>query len=93
VRARLVQAPPGVPVGSLVAKGEVDLGFQQLAELIHLDGIDVVGPLPPEIQIITTFSGGVATSCTRPDAVRAWLDFLASPAALAAKRANGMDAA
>ncbi len=93
VRARLVQAPPGVPVGSLVAKGEVDLGFQQLAELIHLDGIDVVGPLPPEIQIITTFSGGVAASCTRPDAVRAWLDFLASPAALAAKRAHGMDAA
>lgn len=93
VRDRLVQAPPGVPVGSLVAKGEVDLGFQQLAELIHLDGIDVVGPLPPEIQIITTFSGGIATSCTRPDAVRAWLAFLASPAALAAKRANGMDAA
>ena len=93
VRGRLVQAPPGVPVGSLVAKGEVELGFQQLAELIHLDGIDVVGPLPPAIQIITTFSGGVATSCTRPDAVRAWLAFLASPAALAAKQANGMDAA
>lgn len=93
VRGRLVQAPPGVPVGSLVAKGEVELGFQQLAELIHLDGIDVVGPLPPAIQVVTTFSGGVASTCTRPDAVRAWLAFLASPAALAAKRANGMEAA
>ena len=93
VRGRLVQAPPGVPVGSLVAKGEVELGFQQLAELIHLEGIDVVGPLPPAIQVVTTFSGGVAATCTRPDAVRAWLAFLASPAALAAKRANGMEAA
>lgn len=93
VRGRLVQAPPGVPVGSLVAKGEVELGFQQLAELIHLEGIDVVGPLPPAIQVVTTFSGGVASTCTRPDAVRTWLAFLASPAALAAKRANGMEAA
>ncbi|WP_240635884.1 substrate-binding domain-containing protein [Caldimonas tepidiphila] len=93
IRDRIVQAPPGVPVGSLVAKGEVELGFQQLSELIHLQGIDVVGPLPDEVQIITTFSAGIAATATQPGAVRALLDFLVSPAAEAAKRGNGMEPA
>jgi molybdate transport system substrate-binding protein len=55
VRSRMVQAPPGVPVGSLVARGEVALGFQQLSELLPLSGIDVVGELPGDIQSITMF--------------------------------------
>jgi molybdate transport system substrate-binding protein len=93
IASRLVQAPPGVPVGSLVANGEVELGFQQLAELIHLPGIDVIGPLPPTIQIITTFSAGLARTSTQPEATRALFDFLASPAATSAKVANGMGAA
>jgi molybdate transport system substrate-binding protein len=93
IRDRIVQAPPGVPVGSLVAKGEVELGFQQLSELIHLQGITVVGPLPAEIQIITTFSAGIAATCAQPDAVQPLLDFLVSPDADTAKRANGMDPA
>ena len=91
IAGRLVQAPPGVPVGSLVASGEVELGFQQLAELIHLPGIDVIGPLPPAIQIVTTFSAGVAGTSTQPEATRALFEFLASPAAAAAKVANGFD--
>ena len=93
IRGRVVQAPPGVPVGTLVAGGEVELGFQQLSELMNLAGIDVLGPLPPAIQIITTFSAGVAAASTQPDAVRALLAFMASPAAQAAKRRNGMEAA
>ena len=93
IKDRIVQAPPGVPVGSLVAKGEVALGFQQLSELIHLPGIDVVGPLPPEIQITTIFSAGVAATCARPEAARAFIAFLASPEAEAAKRRNGMEPA
>lgn len=88
---RIVQAPPGVPVGSLVAKGEVELGFQQLSELIHLDGISIAGPLPPEIQITTTFSAGVCTASTRADAVKAMLAYMASSAAEAAKLRNGME--
>jgi molybdate transport system substrate-binding protein len=93
IASRIVQAPPGVPVGSLVAKGEVALGFQQLSELMHLEGIAVVGPLPPAIQITTTFSAGLCTASTRPAVVRALLDFLASPLAAAVKRRHGMEPA
>jgi molybdate transport system substrate-binding protein len=90
IASKIVQAPPGVPVGSLVAQGKVELGFQQLAELIHLEGIDVVGPLPPAIQVVTVFSGGVATTSARPDDVRAMLAYMASPSAADAKRRQGM---
>ena len=91
IAKRIVQAPPGVPVGSLVAKGEVELGFLQLSELIHLDGISIVGPLPPEIQITTTFSAGVRTASRQADAVREMLAYMASPAAAAAKLRQGME--
>jgi molybdate transport system substrate-binding protein len=93
IAPRLVQAPPGVPVASLVARGDVALGFQQLSELLHVQGIDIVGPLPPSIQITTTFSGGVCATSPRPDAARALLDFMASPATAEAKRRQGMDPA
>ena len=93
IRQRLVQAPPGVPVGLLVARGEVELGFQQLSELMHLDGITVLGTLPADIAFITTFSGAVCTASARPDAARELLDFLAAPEAAAAKRRHGMDPA
>jgi molybdate transport system substrate-binding protein len=93
IAPRIVQAPAGVPVGSLVAKGEVALGFQQLSELIHLEGIDVIGPLPSAIQIVTTFSAAVCARCTQPDAARALLDFMASPDAADAKRRQGMEPA
>jgi molybdate transport system substrate-binding protein len=93
IQNRIVTAPPGVPVGSLVAKGEVELGFQQLSELIHLQGISIVGPLPAAIQIITTFSAAITASCERVAQVRALLDFMASPDAAAAKRRQGMEPA
>jgi molybdate transport system substrate-binding protein len=91
LKSRIVQAPSGVPVGSLIAKGDVELGFQQLSELIHIDGISVVGPLPPEIQITTTFSAGVCTASTQAHAVRSMLAYMASPAAAAAKLRQGME--
>ena len=78
---RLLKAPPGVPVGSLVAKGEADLGFQQLSELIHVAGIEVVGPLPPEIQAVTVFAAGVCSVSARPGETRDFIAYLASPAA------------
>ncbi len=93
IKKRIVTAPPGVPVGSLVAKGEVALGFQQLSELIHVDGITIVGPLPSAIQITTTFSAAMTSACTRVEAVRALLNFMASNDAVAAKRRQGMEPA
>jgi molybdate transport system substrate-binding protein len=93
LQGRLVQAQPGIPVGSLVARGEVALGFQQLSELIHLQGIDLVGPMPPAVQITTTFSAGLCTASMQAEATGALFAFLASPAAEEAKRRNGMEAA
>lgn len=93
IRSRIVVPPPGTPVGSLVASGAAELGFQQLSELQNLAGIDVVGPLPPAIQTITVFSGGIATVCERPDAARALLRFMASADATATKQRFGMEAA
>jgi len=91
IKERIVTAPPGVPVGSLVANGEVALGFQQLSELIHVPGITIVGPLPSAIQITTTFSAAMTTGCTRPAQVQALLNFMASPEAAQAKQRQGME--
>lgn len=93
LQGRLVQAPAGAPVGSLVAKGEVALGFQQLSELIHLEGLDILGPMSAAVQITTVFSGAVCQASSQAEAVRELLAFLASPDADAAKRRNGMEPA
>jgi molybdate transport system substrate-binding protein len=93
IAPRIVQAPPGVPVGTLVARGDVALGFQQLSELMSLQGIDVLGPLPPAIQITTTFSAAVCSGSTQPDAAHALLAFLASPGTAATKQRHGMEPA
>lgn len=90
IAARMVQAPPGVPVGSLVARGEVELGFQQLSELMHLQGIQVVGTLPPEVQFITTFSGALCAASAQGPVVREMLAWMASAATADAKRRQGM---
>ena len=93
VKDRIVTPPPGVPVGTLVARGEIELGFQQRSELIHVEGIDVIGAMPSGTEIVTTFSGGVCTASAQPDAAKALLDFMASPAAADAKQDQGMDPA
>ena len=88
---RMLKAPPGVPVAKLVAEGEADLGFQQLSELLDAPGIEIVGPLPPEIQAVTVFAAGVAARSARADDTQALIDYLTSPDADAVKRAHGMD--
>ena len=93
LQGRIVQAPPGVPVGALVARGEVALGFQQLSELMHLEGITVVGPLPEPVQLLTIFSAGLCAGSTQGEAGRRMLDFMASPEAAETKRRHGMEPA
>ena len=93
IKNRIVTAPPGVPVGSLVAKGEVELGFQQLSELIHLDGITLLGNLPADIQITTTFSAAIGKASAHKPEARALLAFLTSDQAAAAIRRQGMEPA
>jgi molybdate transport system substrate-binding protein len=93
IAPRIVQAPPGVPVGALVARGEVALGFQQLSELMHLPGVDVVGPLPPAIQIETTFAAAACAKGMQAGAVRPLLAYLASPGTAATKQRHGMESA
>lgn len=90
---RMVKAPPGVPVASLVAQGQADLGFQQLSELMHVPGIEIVGPLPPEIQAVTVFAAGIAATSKQPEEARALISFLASQDTAIVKRDQGMDAA
>jgi molybdate transport system substrate-binding protein len=93
IAPRIVLARPGVPVGSLVARGDVDLGFQQLSELMSLPGVDVIGGLPGDTQFITTFSAGVAAASKQGDAARSMLAYMKSPEAAAAKRRHGMEPA
>lgn len=78
-------------VGNVVARGEAEIGFQQISELLPVQGIDLVGPLPPELQKITVFSAGVAVGAKDPSAAKALLEFLASPAAIPAIKKSGLE--
>ena len=82
---------PATPVGEIVAKGEAEIGFQQIAELKPVAGIDIVGPLPADLQKITVFSAGVATAAKEPEAGRTLIRFLTSPVASAEIVRSGME--
>jgi molybdate transport system substrate-binding protein len=72
---------PATPVAEIVAHGEAELGFQQISELKPVPGIDIVGPLPDALQKVTVFSAGIATVSKEPEAGKALIKFLTSPAA------------
>lgn len=93
VAPRVVQAPPGIPVGELVACGDIELGIQQLSELMHLPGIDVIGPLPSDIQVTTVFSAALCTTSGKQQAAAKLLAFLASTQAVDAMLRHGMEPA
>ena len=93
MKAKAKQTVSGTRVGEYLVRGDADLGFQQIAELIHEKGIDYLGPLPPEIQNITVFSSGIHTGAKQPDAAKAFQAFLAAPAAAAVVKKNGMEPA
>jgi molybdate transport system substrate-binding protein len=82
---------PATPVGEIVAHGDAEIGFQQISELKPVAGIDIVGPLPDELQKITVFSAGIATVSKEPEAGKALIKFLSSPAARDVIVKSGMD--
>jgi molybdate transport system substrate-binding protein len=92
LEGRLRQAPAGVPVAAMLARGEVALGFQQRSEMIDAQGIQVIGDLPADIAIETIFSGGVCSASNRPDAARALLAAFVAPIYAATKFQHGMTA-
>jgi molybdate transport system substrate-binding protein len=82
---------PAEPVARVVARGDAEIGFQQISELLPVPGIEVVGQLPPELQKITVFSAGIATAAREPEAGKALIKFLASSAASAAIVKSGIE--
>jgi molybdate transport system substrate-binding protein len=82
---------PAEPVAGVVARGDAEIGFQQISEMLPVPGVDIVGQLPPDLQKITVFSAGIATGSKEPDEGRALIKFLASPAASAAIIKSGME--
>jgi molybdate transport system substrate-binding protein len=89
VQSRMRQIQ-GEPVGAVVARGEAQIGFQQMSELLPVAGIDIVGPLPAEIQADAIFSAAMPSSTTQPAAAKAFIDYLASPAAAPVIERSGM---
>ena len=83
--------PSGGTVGTIVATGEAEIGFQQISELVHIPGIDYIGPLPPDVQCVTIFSCGVQTGATQPDAAKALVAFLTTPAAKKVMTKHGLE--
>ena len=81
----------GERVGAVIARGEAEIGFQQLSELLPVPGIAHVTPLPPEVQKVSVFSAGVARSTTDPDAAYVLIKFLASPDAANAITSSGLE--
>jgi molybdate transport system substrate-binding protein len=91
IKDKVKQTPSGVQVAEVVARGEADLGFQQVSELLHAKGIDYLGPLPPDVQHITVFSAGLHTAAPAPEAAKGLVKFLTGREAAPVIRKTGME--
>jgi molybdate transport system substrate-binding protein len=91
VKSKASVAKANEPVGEKVVRGEAEIGFHQLSELIPVKGIEIVGPLPPELQYVTVFSGAVHSEAKEPDATRALIKFLITPKAIESLKIYGLD--
>lgn len=92
-KEKLHQTAPGVPSGGLLVSGEADLAFQQVSELLAVKGIDLVGPLPEALQLVTIFSAGIPVTATNAKAARAFATFLTSRAVVAELASCGLEPA
>jgi molybdate transport system substrate-binding protein len=91
IKHKLKQTPTGVFVGSIIANGEAEIGFQQVSELSHFAGVDYVGPLSAEIQQFTIFSSGIIAGAREADAAKALVNFITAPAAAGVFKKIGME--
>lgn len=93
IKDKVKQPESGVQIGDLMARGEVDLGFQQVSELLHVKGIDFLGPLPAEIQNVTVFSAGLHVSARAPEEGKGLIKFLTGTEAAAIIKKSGLEPA
>jgi molybdate transport system substrate-binding protein len=93
MKSRTVMPDPGTPVGVLLASGKADIGLQQISELMPVPGVEIVGPLPGDLQKMTTFSAGICTDAKAADAAKALVVFLKAPGALPVIRRHGLEVA
>jgi molybdate transport system substrate-binding protein len=93
IKAKLRSVPSGGTISSIVANGEAEIGFQQISELVHAQGIDFIGPLPPVIQYITVITAGIPRNAKNPIAAQALAKFLVGPASKVALERAGLQTA
>lgn len=91
LKGKIVISPADTPVGVVVARGGAEIGFQQVSELVHVKGIDYLGPLPAGMQETTVFAAALHKDARSPDAARALIKYLSAPAAAPVIRKAGMD--
>ena len=92
IKPKFRSVPSGGTIGTIVASGECEIGFQQVSELVHIKGIDYVGPLPAEVQRVTVFSTGIPAGAANAAGAKALVKFLASPAGVAEIKKHGLEA-
>jgi molybdate transport system substrate-binding protein len=91
LKPKITQIGPGLGVGDAIARGEGEIGFTQMSELMSVKGVEYLGPLPAEVQFVTVFAAGVHTAAPAPDAARALLKFLTGPEAAQVLRHHGLE--
>jgi len=91
VKTKTQQVPPGSTVGPIIASGQAEIGFQQVSELVHVPGVDFIGPLPPEIQHVTVFSCAIPKNAPNPGPARALVAALTAKSADVVFKKHGLD--
>jgi molybdate transport system substrate-binding protein len=92
IKPKFRSVPSGGTIGTIVASGDCEIGFQQISELVHIKGIDYIGPLPADVQRVTIFSTGIPAGAKNPDGAKALVRFLTTPAAAAEIKKHGLEA-
>lgn len=91
IKPKFKSVPSGGTIGTIVASGDCEIGFQQISEIVHIPGVDFAGPLPPEVQHVTVFCCGVQAGAVNADAARSLASFLSSAGASAVMKKHGLE--